>query len=77
MTVSSVIEVLNHIHRANYIPDHVMEPLTQKFIRKLHEILMSGTADAYRQQIRPSEYQTVTSWPIDRELLVSQINSIW
>ena len=76
MKVSDVIEVLNHIHCVNYILDHVMEPLTQKFIRKLHEILMSGTVDAYRQQVRPGEYRTVTSRPRDRELLpVSRINS--
>ena len=69
MKVSDVIEVLNHIHCVNYILDHVMEPLTQKFIRKLHEILMTGTVDAYRQQVRPGEYRTVTSLPRDRELL--------
>ena len=76
MKVSDVIEVLNHIHCVNYILDHVMEPLTQKFIRKLHEILMTGTVDAYRQQVRPGEYRTVTSRPRERELLpVSRINS--
>ena len=76
MKVSDVIEVLNHIHCVNYILDHVMEPLTQKLIRKLHEILMTGTVDAYRQQVRPGEYRTVTSRPRDRELLpVSRINS--
>ena len=76
MKVSDVIEVLNHIHCVNYILDHVMEPLTQKFIRKLHEILMTGTVDAYRQQVRPGEYRTVTSRPRDRELLpVNRINS--
>ncbi len=76
MKVSDVIEVLNHIHCVNYILDHVMEPLSQKFIRKLHEILMTGTVDAYRQQVRPGEYRTVTSRPRDRELLpVSRINS--
>ena len=76
MKVSDVIEVLNHIHCVNYILDHVMVPLTQKFIRKLHEILMTGTVDAYRQQVRPGEYRTVTSRPRDRELLpVSRINS--
>ena len=67
LKVSDVIEVLNHIHCVNYILDHVMEPLTQKFIRKLHEILMTGTVDAYRQQVRPGEYRTVTSRPRDRE----------
>ena len=76
MKVSDVIEVLNHIHCVNYILDHVMEPLTQKYIKKLHEILMTGTVDAYRHQVRPGEYRTVTSRPRDRELLpASRINS--
>ena len=76
MKVSDVIEVLNHIHCVNYIIDHVMEPLTQKFIRKLHEILMTGTVDAYRDQVRPGEYRTITSRPRDRQLLpAGQIHS--
>ena len=76
MKVSDVIEVLNHIHCVDYILDHVMEPLTQKFIRKLHEILMTGTVDAYRDQVRPGEYRTITSRPRDRQLLpAGQIHS--
>ena len=67
--VSDVIEVLNHIHCVDYILDHVMEPLTQKFIRKLHHLLMTGTVDEYREQVRPGEYRTVTSRPRDRQLL--------
>ena len=69
MKVSDVIEVLNHIHCVDYILDHVMEPLTQKFIRKLHQILMTGTVDEYWEQVRPGEYRTVTSRPRDRQLL--------
>ena len=69
MKVSDVIEVLNHIHCVDYILDNVMEPLTQKFIRKLHQILMTGTVDEYREQVRPGEYRTVTSRPRDRQLL--------
>ncbi len=69
MKVSDVIEVLNHIHCVDHILDHVMEPLTQKFIRKLHQILMTGTVDEYREQVRPGEYRTVTSRPRDRQLL--------
>ncbi len=68
MKVSDVIEVLNHIHCVNYIIDHVMEPLTQKFIRKLHKILMTGTIDAYCDQVRPGGYQTIKSRPRNRHL---------
>jgi Fic family protein len=69
LKVSDVIEVLNHIHCVDYILDHMMEPLTQKFIRKLHQILMTGTVDEYKEQVRPGEYRTVTSRPRDRQLL--------
>ena len=69
MKVSDVIEVLNHIHCVDYILDHVMEPLTQKFIRKLHHLLMTGTVDEYKEQVRPGEYRTITSRPRDRQLL--------
>ena len=69
LKVSDVIEVLNHIHCVDYILDNVMEPLTQKFIRKLHQILMTGTMDEYRGQVRPGEYRTVTSRPRARQLL--------
>ena len=68
LKVSDVIEVLNHIHCVDYILDHVMEPLTQKFIRKPHQILMTGTVDEYREQVRPGEYRTITSRPRDRKL---------
>jgi Fic family protein len=67
--VSDVIEVLNHVHCVDYILDHVMEPLTQKFIRKLHHLLMTGTVDEYKEQVRPGEYRTITSRPRDRQLL--------
>ncbi len=76
LKVSDVIEVLNHIHCVDYILVHIMEPLSQKLIRKLHQILMTGTVDAYRDQVRPGEYRTVTSRPRDRQLLpASQIHS--
>lgn len=69
LKVSDLIEVLNHIHCVDYILDHVMEPLSQKLIRKLHQLLMTGTVDAYRDQVRPGEYRTITSRPRDRQLL--------
>ena len=76
MKVSDLIEIPNHIHCVDYILDHVMESLTQEFIRKLHQILMTGTVDGYREKVRPGEYRTVTSRPRDRELQpVSRINS--
>ena len=69
LKVSDVIEVLNQIHCVDYILEHVMEPLSQKLIRKLHQILMTGTVDEYKEQVRPGEYRTITSRPRDRQLL--------
>ncbi len=74
--VSDLIEVLNHIRCVDYILEHVMEPLTQKFIRQIHSLLMSGTVDERRGRVRAGEYRTVASRGRDRELLpAGQINS--
>ena len=78
LKVSDVIEVLNHIHCVDYIIDHVMEPLSQKLIRKLHQILMTGSVDEYKEQVRPGEYRTITSRPRDRQLLhPDKIIPVW
>ena len=76
LKVSDVIEALNHIHCVDYILDHVMEPLDTRFIRKLHELLMTGTVDAYRQRVRPGEYRTTIPKNMDRPMIQgSQIHS--
>ncbi len=76
MKVSDLSEVLNHCECVDYILDHVMEPLTQRFIRQIHSLLMSGTVDEHRGRVRAGEYRTVTSRGRDRELLpAGQIHS--
>ncbi len=76
MKVSDLIEVLNHCECVDYILDHVMEPLTQKFIRQIHSLLMGGTVDERQGRVRAGEYRTVMSRGRDRALLpASQINS--
>ena len=76
LKVSDVIEALNHIHCVDYILDHVMEPLDTRFIRKLHELLMAGTVDAYRQRVRPGEYRTTIPKNKDRPMIQgSQVHS--
>ena len=53
-----------------------MEPLDTRFIRKLHELLMAGTVDAYRQRVRPGEYRTTIPKNRDRPMIQgSQIHS--
>ena len=76
MKVSDLIETLNHFHCIDYVLDNVMEPLTQKFIRKLHQLLMAGSVDAYLQRVRPGEYRTVTSPARSRKMMpANQINA--
>ena len=57
LKVSDCIEAINHMLCIDYIIDQAAEPLTQKFIKKLHSILMTGTVDANMQHIVPGEYR--------------------
>ena len=59
--VSDVIEALNHCECVDYMLDHITEPLTAHFIKKLHEILMKGTVDATKMLVVPGEYRTARS----------------
>ena len=76
MKVSDLIEVLNHLHCIDYVIDHVMEPLSQKFVRKLHQLLMAGTVDEHLERVRPGEYRTASAQARDWEVTpADQINS--
>lgn len=57
MKVSDLIEVMNHCVCIDYILDNIQEPLSTKFIRKLHYDLMSGTVDERKQKVTPGEYR--------------------
>lgn len=46
MKVSDLIEVMNHFVCMDYVIDHLEKPLSVKFIKQLHEILMYGTVDS-------------------------------
>lgn len=49
--VSDVIEALNHCVCVDYILDHISEPITVSFLRKLHLLLMKGTVDEAKQRV--------------------------
>ena len=66
--VSDFIEVLNHIACVDYIIDHAMEPISQKFIKKLHEMLMSGTVDSRNDLVVPGTYRPAEYQRPDRNL---------
>ena len=61
MKVSDVIEALNHSFCVDYILDTVDEPLTQKYIKNLHFLLMSGTVDERKKHVISGQYRTATS----------------
>lgn len=70
MKVSDLIEVMNHCVCVNYILDHVMEPLTQKLILKLHYKLMFGTVDDRLGKVSPGVFRTASATgPKDLELI--------
>lgn len=57
LKVSDLIEVLNHVACVDYIIDHAMEPLSQKFIKAIHKRLMSGTVDSWNALVDPGIYR--------------------
>ena len=43
----------------DYVLDHLAEPLSVRFIKKLHELLMKGSVDATMMRVVPGEFRTV------------------
>ena len=56
---SDVIEAMNHCSCIDYVLDHLAEPLSVRFIKKLHELLMKGSVDATMMRVVPGEFRTV------------------
>lgn len=61
MKVSDLIEAMNHCVCMDYIIDNVEKPLSVKFIKHLHEMLMYGTVDDRLRQVTPGEYRNSKS----------------
>ena len=59
--VSDVIEAMNHCVCIDYVLDNVATPLTVKFVKKLHQLLMTGTVDEQKNRVVPGEYRTAES----------------
>ena len=55
--VSDCVEVLNHCVCVDYIIDRIGEPLTEKFIQRLHYLLMFGTVDHRKERVVPGVYR--------------------
>lgn len=61
MKVSDLIEVMNHFVCMDYIIDNIEKPLTVKFIKQLHELLMYGTVDSRLGKVFPGELRNSKS----------------
>ena len=61
MKVSDLIEVMNHCVCMDYIIENVEKPLSVKFIKRLHEMLMYGTVDDRLRKVTPGEYRNSKS----------------
>ena len=55
--VSDCVEVLNHCVCVDFIIDRIGEPLTEKFIQRLHYLLMFGTVDHRKERVVPGVYR--------------------
>ena len=61
MKVSDLIEVMNHCVCMDYIIENVEKPLSVKFIKRLHEMLMYGTVDDRLEKVFPGEFRNSKS----------------
>lgn len=59
--VDDIIETTNHFEAVRYVVDHISEPLTQTFCKKLHHILTYGTYADRKSAVRPGEYRNSAS----------------
>ena len=57
--VDDLIEAYNHFVCFNYILDTATTRISQTYIRKLHTMLIYGTAAERRQRVHPGEYRKV------------------
>lgn len=61
MKVSDLIEVMNHCVCTDYIIDNLEKPLSVKFIKTLHQMLMYGTVDDRKNKVFPGEFRNTYS----------------
>ena len=72
MKVSDLIGVMNHCAAFDYVLRHVMDPLTQQLIKRIHRILTAGTVDQRRERVRSGQYRTSNMGPKDLKLMAAE-----
>lgn len=73
LKVSDLIEALNHFACIDYVLDHLMEPLTQRYIKKLHSLLVMGTVDERKERVVAGRYRPEGYTIKDRTLIPAQL----
>lgn len=57
VNVDDIVETMNHFRCIDFIIDKATEPLSESFIKKLHEMLKTGTSDARKDWFAIGEYK--------------------
>lgn len=57
--VDDIFETNNHFYCVDYIIDHALEPLSEKLIKTLHQLLKNHTSDERRYEI--GEYKKIAN----------------
>ena len=55
--VDDIIETTNHFRCFDFIIDHAKEPLTEKMIKQMHQMLKAGTSDAQKSWFNVGDYK--------------------
>lgn len=75
--VSDLIEVRNHCDCVNRILCNALQPLTTRFIKQLHRMLMSGTVDEQCNKVTAGEFRKNDKFPKGRSMPAAKsINGI-
>lgn len=59
LNVDDVFEAVNHFRCNDMIIDHANAALTEKFIKKLHLILKTGTSDSWKDWFAVGDYKRI------------------
>lgn len=57
VNVDDIVETMNHFRCIDFIIDKATEPLSESFIKKLHEMQKTGTSDARKDWFAVGEYK--------------------
>lgn len=57
INVDDIVETVNHFRCIDYIIDHAEERLTENLIKKLHQLLKTGTSDSRKDWFAVGEYK--------------------